>query len=192
MAIRDVFDEHREALEAAVEALVPVLDQALEQLKAAYLAGNKVLILGNGGSAADAQHLATELVCRVRRDRKALAAIALTTDTSALTAIGNDHGFHRIFARQVDALAAPGDLVLAISTSGNSENVLEAVREAKARGCTVIGFTGRSGGKLAPLVDTLVAVPWDNVSRIQEIHEICFHALAEQLENQLIDHGELS
>ena len=186
MSVRDAFEEHQRALDASIEVLPPLVERAREILESAFAAGNKVMILGNGGSAADAQHLATELVCRVRRDRRSLAAIALTTDTSALTAIGNDHGFHRIFARQVDALANPGDVVLAISTSGNSANVIEAAKEAHARGCTVIGLTGRTGGELKAHADLLIAVPVDNVSRIQEIHELCLHAMAEQIEATLI------
>ncbi len=187
MSIAEVFDEHRRVMDRAASELPAVLDRCLHALRDATRGGHKVLVLGNGGSAADAQHFATELVCRVRRDRAALPAIALTTDTSALTAIGNDHGFDRIFARQVDALARPGDAVIAISTSGNSPNVLAAARLARERGCTVIGLTGRTGGALREHVDLLVAVPSDNVSRIQEVHALCLHALAEALESELLD-----
>jgi D-sedoheptulose 7-phosphate isomerase len=139
--------------------------------------GDKVLFFGNGGSAADAQHLAAEFVNRFLTDRRALAAVALTTDTSALTSIGNDLGFDRVFSRQVEALGRPGDLVIAISTSGNSPNVLRGVETARRLGCTTVGFTGGSGGALARAVDHAFVVPSAETPRIQETHITLGHAL---------------
>jgi D-sedoheptulose 7-phosphate isomerase len=183
MWIRDQFDEHRQVLAEAADLLPEVLQKIIDASDVCLRAGGKILVCGNGGSAADAQHLAAELVCRVRHDRGALPGIALTTDSSALTAIANDYGYDHVFARQVEALARPGDVLVAISTSGNSPNVIEAARQARAIGCTVIALTGRSGGKLAGHADLLVAAPSDIVSRIQEVHELCVHIIAQALED---------
>jgi D-sedoheptulose 7-phosphate isomerase len=139
--------------------------------------GGKLLFFGNGGSAADAQHLASEFVNRFLRDRRALAAVALTTDTSALTSIGNDLGFDQVFSRQVEALAQPGDLVVAISTSGNSSNVLRGVEAARHLGCATVGMTGGTGGLLAKAVDEAFVVPSAETPRIQETHITLGHAL---------------
>jgi D-sedoheptulose 7-phosphate isomerase len=147
--------------------------------------GNKVLLFGNGGSAADAQHIAAELVSRFRRERSALPAIALTTDTSILTAIGNDYGFERVFSRQVEALGAAGDVALAISTSGNSPNVIEAVRTAVEMGLATVGFTGRDGGKLCAEVEICFRVPSASTPRIQEAHLAAAHALCEVIEETI-------
>jgi len=138
--------------------------------------GGKILFCGNGGSAADAQHLAAEFVNRFQRDRQALAAIALTTDTSVLTSIGNDYGFDRIFSRQIEALARPGDLLVALSTSGNSPNVLRAVEAARALGVFSIGLCGGSGGALAAAADETFIVPSPETPRIQEAHITLGHA----------------
>jgi len=146
--------------------------------------GGKILFCGNGGSAADAQHLAAEFVNRFQRDRQALAAIALTTDTSVLTSIGNDSGFERIFSRQVEALARRGDLLVAISTSGNSPNVLQAVEAARALGVATVGLCGGAGGALATAADEAFVVPSEATPRIQETHITVGHgwcALAEDL-----------
>ncbi len=145
--------------------------------------GNKVLICGNGGSAADAQHIAAEFVGRYETERRALPAIALTTDTSALTALANDYSFERIFARQVEALAAEGDLLIAISTSGNSPNVIAAVMEARRKGCTVIGMTGSGGKKLASLCDACLLVPSQRTARIQEAHITVAHIWCEMVDD---------
>ena len=145
----------------------------------------KILICGNGGSAADAQHFSAELVGRFERERKALPAIALTTDTSALTAVGNDYGFERIFARQVEALAAPGDLFVGISTSGNSPNVIAAAMAARSIGCQTVGLTGSEGKKLASLCDASVLVPADRTSRIQEAHITVIHIWCEMIDESL-------
>lgn len=141
----------------------------------AYRRGKKVLLMGNGGSAADAQHIAAELVARFQTNRKALPAIALTTDSSILTAVSNDFGFEECFARQVEALAATGDILIAISTSGQSANVLRALDVARKAGCYTVGLTGKTGGKLAARVDLLLAVPSEHTPRIQEAHSLIGH-----------------
>ncbi len=182
-SIREAFREHSGVMGEAERSLPDVLARLVEVAHGALRAGGKILVCGNGGSAADAQHLAAELVCRVRRDRRALPAIALTTDTSALTAISNDYGYARVFARQVEALASSRDLLIVISTSGNSDNVIEAARAARAAGCVVAALTGRGGGRLAEHADLLVAAPSDVVSRIQEVHAVCVHVLAQALED---------
>ena len=144
--------------------------------------GGLVFWLGNGGSAADSQHLASELVGRFERDRPGLASIALTTDSSALTAIGNDYGFDQIFARQVEALCRPGDLVIGLSTSGNSPNVLRALEKARALGVMTAGFSGRGGGRLKGAVDVCLIAPSDNTARIQEAHLLVGHILCDLVE----------
>jgi D-sedoheptulose 7-phosphate isomerase len=148
-------------------------------------AGGKVLIFGNGGSAADAQHFAAELMGRFARERAALPALALTTDTSALTAIGNDYGFERICARQIEAPGGAGDVAIGISTSGRSANVVAALTTARARGLLTIGLTGRGGGALPPLCDVLVDVPHSDTARIQEVHAMVVHVLSELVEESL-------
>ena len=139
--------------------------------------GNKVLICGNGGSAADAQHFAAEIVGRFEKERKGYPAIALTTDTSALTAIGNDYGFEHIFSRQVEALGKKGDILIGISTSGNSQNVIKAVEVAKDMGIFTVGFLGKNGGKLKEIVDTAFIVNHQKTARIQEVHLTLEHAI---------------
>jgi D-sedoheptulose 7-phosphate isomerase len=151
--------------------------------------GGKILFCGNGGSAADAQHLAAEFVNRFQRDRRAFAAIALTTDTSVLTSIGNDVGFDRVFSRQVEALARPGDLLVAISTSGNSPNVLRAVETARTLGVSTIGLSGGSGGALATTADEAFVVPSRETPRIQEVHITLGHAWCALTEDLLTDAG---
>lgn len=150
----------------------------------ALLGGRKVLFAGNGGSAADAQHLAAELIGHFQVERQPLAAFALTTDTSALTAIGNDYGYEHVFERQVLALANPGDVLVAISTSGNSPNVLLAAEAARHRGATVIGLTGQTGGKLKPLCDVCLCVPSTSTPHIQEAHITLGHVLCELVDQQ--------
>ena len=147
--------------------------------------GNKVLICGNGGSAADAQHIAAELAGRFEKERTGFAGIALTTDTSALTAISNDYGFERVFARQVEALAREGDLLIAISTSGTSPNIIAAVMEARRRGCKIIGMTGASGKKLAALSDLCIMVPSERTARIQELHITIAHIWCEMIDDSI-------
>jgi D-sedoheptulose 7-phosphate isomerase len=147
--------------------------------------GGKILFFGNGGSAADAQHIATELTIRFVNDRPAIAAIALTTDTSTLTAAGNDYGFDHIFARQIEALGKPGDIAIGISTSGNSANILNAFIAAKAHDLTTIGFGGRDGGKMVPLCHHTLIVPNDETARIQEMHIVLGHMLCAAIEEGL-------
>ena len=152
---------------------------------AALRGGRKILFAGNGGSAADAQHLAGELVSRFNYDRPGLAAFALTTDTSVLTAIGNDYGYERLFARQVQAVGAAGDVLVAISTSGRSPNILAAVREARAKGMVSVGMTGRGGGPLAALCDHCLRTPSDLTPRIQEGHIAMGHTLCWLIERAI-------
>ena len=165
-------------MEQSAVDLPPKLEEASRRMIEVLRRGNKILACGNGGSAADSQHFVAEVVCRFVDDRPALPAIALSSDASTFSAIGNDYGYERVFARQVEALAREGDLLLAISTSGRSPNVLAAVREARARGCAVVGLTGVGGGPLADLCDVLLAVPSKVTARIQEVHGICVHVLA--------------
>ncbi len=146
---------------------------------------NKVLLFGNGGSAADSQHIAAEIVGRYKKERKGLPAIALTTDTSILTAVGNDYGFERIFERQVEALCNPGDIVIGISTSGNSPNVIKGILKAKELGATTIGFTGQGGGKMRDIVHYIFMVPSTNTPRIQECHITLGHVLCEIIDVSL-------
>jgi D-sedoheptulose 7-phosphate isomerase len=169
----------------------------LEQHKEAFLriairltetirSGGKILWCGNGGSAADAQHMAAEFVGRFRNERPGWASIAVTTDTSILTAIANDYGFDTVFARQVQALGHPGDVLAAFSTSGNSANVLKAVQAARSMGAFTVGFTGEDGGKLRALVDECFCVPSQDTARIQECHILIGHMLCDYVERQLL------
>ena len=169
----------------ADDALLRAAEQAAEQCLCALKSGNKILLAGNGGSAADAQHMAAELVSRFHYDRPGLPAIALTTDTSALTAIGNDYGFERVFARQIEALAQKGDVLIAISTSGNSPNVLTALETARARGVITIGLTGQSGGKMLPLCDVALRMPSQQTPHIQECHIMFGHLICQHIEDTL-------
>jgi D-sedoheptulose 7-phosphate isomerase len=165
--------------------LVDKIEEGAALLIETYQKKGKLLLCGNGGSAADAQHIAAELVGRFEKERRALPAIALTTNSSNLTCIANDYDFETVFSRQVEAQAQKGDLLLAISTSGNSKNVLKAVEAAKKLGVRVIGLTGRSGGKLKGKVDLLLNVPSDETPRIQESHILIGHILCDLLERQL-------
>ncbi len=151
----------------------------------AFRSGHKVLIAGNGGSAADAQHFAAELVARFYLERQALPVIALTTDTSALTAIGNDYGFDSVFARQLEALGVKGDVFVGISTSGNSKNIIAALNVARARGLLTVGLTGESGGLMREGCDLCICVPSKVTPRIQEMHLYIEHALAEEIESRI-------
>jgi D-sedoheptulose 7-phosphate isomerase len=152
---------------------------------ASLRSGGKILVCGNGGSASDAQHFAAELVGRFERERPALPAIALTTDTSILTAIGNDYGFDRVFARQVEAVGRAGDVLLGISTSGGSPNVLEAIGAAKSRGLTTVALTGRDGGVVGAAADIHINVPSPSTARVQEVHRTLMHAMCELVEREL-------
>jgi D-sedoheptulose 7-phosphate isomerase len=171
----------REFFETEAESVL----QAGRMLASALSSGKKVLAFGNGGSAADSQHFAAELVNRFRSDRPALAAIALTTDTSILTSIANDSDYESVFSRQVEALGAPGDVAVAISTSGSSPNVLKAVEVARARGLKTLGLAGRDGGKLAKVVDLALTVPHRETARIQEVHALLIHLFCEMIDDAL-------
>lgn len=185
--IRAEFDKALANMQAlhADAALSQRIAQAAQLCVAALRDGGKILFCGNGGSAADAQHWAGELVSRFYYDRPGLPAIALTTDSSILTAIGNDYGYDYTFARQVEALGREGDVLVAISTSGNSPNVLRAADAAKTRGIQVIAFTGRGGGKLAPQADLCFRMPSDETPRIQEGHEFVGHLLCALIESEM-------
>jgi D-sedoheptulose 7-phosphate isomerase len=170
---------------AADAALCAATERAAGLLAGAFRAGHKLLLCGNGGSAADAQHWAGELVGRFHDDRPALPAIALTTDGVSLTAIGNDYGYDRVFARQVEALGQAGDVLFALSTSGNSPNILAALDAARARGMMAIGFTGAGGGAMAGLCDLLIRIPSASTPQIQEGHEVLGHAICAMVEAAL-------
>lgn len=159
-----------------------VLEQIAKAMTEAILAGKKVLWCGNGGSAADSQHLAAELVGRFRKERRGLPSIALTTDTSALTAIANDYGFEDIFRRQVEALCVEGDVIVGISTSGNSKNVCAALQAARALGAFTVAFTGANGGALASIADVTLCIASRDTARIQEGHILCGHMLCDWIE----------
>lgn len=161
--------------------LVALADAIAERVRA----GGKVLVFGNGGSAADAQHFAGELVGRFTKEGPPIPALALTTDSSIMTAVGNDYGYEYVFKRQLEAHARPGDIAVGISTSGNSKNVLEAMKVAKSRGLLTVGMTGEGGGQLAALVDHLFAAPSKETPRIQEVHHLMNHILCELLEERL-------
>jgi D-sedoheptulose 7-phosphate isomerase len=177
--------EHGKVLEQTAEALAPAFVELVRVCARAVADGRKIIFLGNGGSAADAQHLAAELVVRFRRDRPAIPALALTTDSSILTAGGNDLGFDEIFARQVEALGRPGDVLVALSTSGRSPNVLRAVSAARAMGLSTVALTGAGGGDLAGLADLVLAVPSHTTARIQEMHILIGHMLCAGIETSL-------
>ncbi len=163
---------------AEAERIIAQAQDMAERLRR----GCRILVCGNGGSAADAQHFAAELSGRYAKNRRALAGIALTTDTSALTAIGNDYGFDRVFSRQVEALGRPGDLLVGISTSGNSLNVIRAVEAAQAQGMKTLGLLGRDGGTLKTLCDEALVVPSPVTARIQEVHQMIYHFWCEVLD----------
>lgn len=173
--------EHLDVIEQ-LHAQQPSLEAIAEQMAAAIRNGKKILWCGNGGSAADSQHLAAEFVGRFRRERKGLASMSLTTDTSVLTSIGNDYGFDDIFRRQVEAHCERGDVVVGISTSGNSSNVVAALHEAKKQGAYTVAFTGQGGGKMGVMADAAICVPSKDTARVQEGHILCGHMLCDWVE----------
>ncbi len=184
--IRQQLEESAETKQNMTKACSGGIIDAVGAIIRSYEGGGKVLLCGNGGSAADSQHIATELVIRMSNpDRPSLAAIALTTDSSMLTAGGNDLGFENIFARQVEGLGRKGDVLIAISTSGKSENVNRAIKEAKKRGLTVIGFLGKGGGASKALVDIPIVIPSDDTQRIQEGHITAAHIICGLLEHEM-------
>lgn len=184
------FAQSIEAKQQAADVLSEPTAQAAELMLQCLMNDGKILACGNGGSAADAQHFAAEMTGRFEKERMELAAVALTTDTSALTAIGNDYGFDHVFSKQVRALGRAGDILIGISTSGNSANVIEAIKAAHERDMHVIAFTGRDGGKIAGMLkdsDILLNVPHQRTARIQEIHILLIHALCDCIDNTLLD-----
>jgi D-sedoheptulose 7-phosphate isomerase len=177
----------------AAQVLSKPIAAAIQAMLACVTSGGKVLACGNGGSAADAQHFSAEFVGRFERERPELGAIALTTDTSIITAIANDYDYNQIFARQVRALGQPGDVLLAISTSGNSANVLTAIEAAHEREMVVVGLTGRSGGKMGQLLrdtDVHICVPHERTARIQEVHILALHCICDGVDAQLLGEQE--
>ena len=185
-AIRQALSAHRAATEQLHEQM-PLLIEMGMRLRSCLLAGGKILLLGNGGSAADCQHIAAEIVGRYKRARRGLPAIALTTDTSILTAVGNDYGFEHVFSRQVEALCTPKDVVIGLSTSGNSPNVLAAIHTARQIGAFTIGLTGGGGGKLAQCCDLSLVVASNDTPRIQEAHILVGHMLCDLIDAETLD-----
>ena len=182
--IQRYLDQHL-ATVATLQKQIDTIERAIAMCAAALGAGRKILLCGNGGSAADAQHIAAELVGRFVGERRSLPALALTTDSSALTAIANDYGYDSVFERQIEGLAQAGDILIAISTSGNSENVNRACRKAASLGCGTIGLTGKTGGELKELVDESLVVASEVTAHIQECHIIVGHLLCDGIEQSL-------
>jgi D-sedoheptulose 7-phosphate isomerase len=183
--IEQIFAESIEVKQETLKKNLAAIIHAAELIIGSFKSGHKLFLCGNGGSAADSQHIAAEFVGRFQKERKAWPAIALTTDTSALTALGNDYSFDIVFSRQLQALGQKGDVLMAISTSGNSKNVLEAVGQAKAMGLMTIGVTGGKGGQLAKLCDVVITAASAKTARIQESHLVIFHSICEIVENTL-------
>lgn len=187
MSISNIFAEHAKVTARAAEELPEVLERVVKAVDDCLSRGHKIFACGNGGSAADAQHLVAELIGRFLHERRALPAIALTADAATLTAISNDYGYERVFARQLEGLAQRGDLLFAISTSGNSPNVLQAARTALDLGCVVVAMTGERDSKLAAQATAglLIRAPSTVTARIQEVHSLCIHAIADSLDTLL-------
>jgi phosphoheptose isomerase len=191
--IRKLFVASISAKQTAAESMVNDIARAIELLETAVKNGNKVLSCGNGGSAADAQHFSSEFINRFHQDRESIPAIALTTDSSTLTSIANDYSYDEIFSRQISSLGQAGDILLAISTSGNSGNVVRAMEVAHKRNMHIIAFTGRDGGKMADLItaqDVELRVPSDTTARIQEVHLLLIHILCARIDNRLFNLDE--
>ncbi|MBU0718419.1 MAG: SIS domain-containing protein [Planctomycetes bacterium] len=185
-SFQDQFTDHQRVVAAAVEQ-IPLLEKITARIIACLGDGGRVYVLGNGGSAADAQHIAAELVGRFREDRRALPAVALTTDTSILTAVSNDCGFEECFSRQVEALVTDQDTIWALSVSGRSPNVIRALERARAIGAYLIGFTGNSGGLLRELCDLCFCVDHERSDRVQEVHQLAYHLICERVERAALD-----
>lgn len=178
--IDNIINEHMLTIQLVKSSNISnQIREIVSQIKFALRKGNKILLCGNGGSAADSQHLAAEFVGRFQKERKGLSAIALTVDTSILTAVGNDYGYEYVFSRQVEALAKPGDVLIGISTSGNSENVVQAIKLAKSMGVYTVGMTAIGGGKMAEICDQCIAVPVNVTARAQEMHILIGHIICE-------------
>lgn len=187
--VRDHFAESIKVKQAAQSELIEPITRGGQQMSQALLADGKILSCGNGGSAADSQHFSSELLNRFEMERPGLPAMALTTDTSTLTSIANDYAYEDIFAKQVRALGRPGDVLLAISTSGNSENVCRAIDAAHERGMSVVALTGRDGGRMAPMLadnDVEIRVPAERTARIQEVHLVVIHCLCDLIDTTLL------
>jgi len=174
--------DHQALVQKVIDSLSGDIGKACEMMVSTLKSGNKVLLAGNGGSAADAQHIAAELSGRFVKERRALPGIALTTDTSALTSIANDYGYQHVFSRQVEALANEGDLFIGISTSGNSQGILNALESAAKLGCKTLGLSGRNGGKMNGLCELNIIVPSDVTARIQEMHILIGHILCKAVD----------
>jgi D-sedoheptulose 7-phosphate isomerase len=193
--IQQQFFDSADLKYAAAEILSKPIADGVSALVGCITGGGKVLVCGNGGSASDAQHFAAEFIGRFERERPGLAAIALTTDSSIITAIGNDYAFEVIFAKQVQALGSPGDVLIALSTSGNSANIVAAVQAAHAKEMTIIALTGRTGGRIRELLldtDVHICVPHERTARIQEVHILALHCLCDAVDNQLLGEQENS
>lgn len=185
--INKEFQSHLETIQKVIGTMEKDIEKVSSLVVETLKNGNKILLCGNGGSAADAQHIAAELTGRYKTERRGLPGIALTTDTSALTAIGNDYGYNRVFDRQVEALANKGDLLIGISTSGNSENIVNAFKVARELGCTTIGLSGKGGGAMNESSDINLVVPSDNTPRIQEMHILIGHTICQIIDNELTE-----
>ena len=185
-AFKSIVSEHAEVFTASFDdQRIGILEAMARECLKAFKSGKKILLCGNGGSAADSQHIAAEFIARFKKERRSLPAIALTTDTSALTAMANDYSFDRVFSRQVEGLGQAGDILIAISTSGNSKSILEAVKQAKQQQLVTFGFTGKDGGILKGIVDICYHAQSSQTSHIQEMHITALHALSEVVENTL-------
>lgn len=185
-AIETILEEHEAAFRASFgPENIKLLEQITDIIIQTFQRGNKILLCGNGGSAADAQHIAAEFVGRFKRERRSLPAIALTTDTSILTALANDYSYETVFARQVEGLGQRGDILIALSTSGTSKNVIEAVKRAKEMGLVVVGCTGKTGGELKKLADFNFAAGSTKTPHVQEMHITALHAISEAVEDAL-------
>lgn len=182
MILREL-NHHKKTIDSVIDENIPQIEEACNMLIKTINDGGKILLAGNGGSAADAQHIAAELTGRFVKERIALPALALTVDTSALTAISNDYGFERVFARQIEAFAKPNDLFIAISTSGNSINILAALEIAKSIGCNTLGLSGKGGGEMNNLCDINIVIPEQNTARIQEMHILIGHILCTAIDD---------
>ena len=181
--IQNEIQAHKETMERVAETLPPEIEAACKLAVDTINAGNKILLCGNGGSAADSQHIAAELIGRFKKERRGLAAIALTTDTSALTAIANDYAYEDIFSRQIEGLAKSGDMIIGISTTGNSANVVSAFKRGRKLGCKTIGLSGKDGGKFTGECDLNIIVPSDTTARVQEVHILIGHMICQAIDD---------
>lgn len=190
---KDIISEFKESAELKEKFVKEYISQVIEVTKliiVAYREGKKLILFGNGGSAADASHIAGELVNRFKKDRAGLPAISLNTDTAVITSIANDYDYSEVFARQINTLGKEGDIAIAISTSGNSPSVIKGAREAKKKGIKTIGLTGGSGGKLATIVDYPFVIPSWNTPRIQEVHMTLGHVICQRVEEEIFGRGK--